>query len=94
MKPGIIVIVAAAAAVLLASCRDEENRAFVLDKGTYTGATYSQLSEKQIGALENRVALQGTANVTTGAARRPIDERPAPPGNKELDQRLREQAGK
>ena len=59
MKPGIIVIVAAAAAVLLASCRDEENRAFVLDKGTYTGATYSQLSEKQIGALENRVALQG-----------------------------------
>ena len=94
MKRSIIVIAAILAATLLASCRDEGQHPLVTGNGTYAGATDSQLDAKQLSELEDRVALQGTANVAGGAARRPTEERPAPPQNPALEKRLQEQAGK
>jgi hypothetical protein len=94
MKRSIVVITAIVAIMLLAGCREEERgHPLVLDKGNYTGPADSQLNAQQLSELNNRVALQGTANVTTGAAVKPTEERPAPPTSKALDQRLQEQVG-
>ena len=93
MQRSTIVIAAIVTVALLAGCRQEENRPLVLDKGNYTGPVYDQLSQKQLSALESRAALQGTANETGGAARRPTEEKPAPPTSAALEKRLQEQAG-
>jgi hypothetical protein len=96
MKRSIVLFTAIViGAGLLAGCRQEErNRPFVLDKGNYTGPADTQLTPAQLAELNSRVALQGTANVTGGAARRPGEERPSPPQSKALEQRLQEQSGK
>ena len=93
MKRSIIVIAALLAAALLASCRDEEQHPLVMGNGNYAGPADNQLTAKQLSEIDSRVALQGTANETGGAARRPTEERPAPATPAALEKRLQEQAG-
>jgi hypothetical protein len=94
MQRSIILIAAILTAALLAGCRQEQDHPLVMGNGTYTGKTYSKLSQRQLSELESRAALQGTANVSGGAARRPTEERPAPPQSQALEKRLQEQVGK
>lgn len=93
-------IIAFAAAVVtagvLAGCRaEEQGRPLVLNKGDYSGPQDPALSEMQLNELKDRVALQGgSAAGAAGSAtlERPTEEKSAPT-SKELNERLRQQAG-
>jgi hypothetical protein len=93
MKQSIIVIAAICAVAVLAGCRQEQDHPLVTGNGNYTGPAPEELTPAQVNALGNRIALQGTASESGGAAVRPKEERPAPPPSTALDKRLQEQAG-
>jgi outer membrane murein-binding lipoprotein Lpp len=93
MQRIIIVTAAILTAIVLAGCRQEQDHPLVTGNGNYTGPAPQELTSSQVNALNSRIALQGEANVSAGAAVRPAEERPAPPTSAELDKRLKEQAG-
>ena len=59
MKKTLVALAAAAVAAGLAGCREEEqNRPMHLEKGVYSGAPDTALTEEQRRALEHRGRMQ------------------------------------